>query len=197
MLRAIVCAAVALGAGVSCNGRERTELADDAGALPGEPTTDDAAAASLCGKYGGPASVHTIVAEHVLGRIAADCRIGGFFAGLTPAGMIRVRDCLSLQVQELMGCSGVVYAGSFASNGLECRDMHKAHIGLRIGAADFDALIEDVVAGLDQGGMDSADIEAAAPALLALRSTIVETGAAGTTRDSCSDEPTIAGDDTP
>jgi hypothetical protein len=192
MFRTVVYA-LAFGAGVSCNARERVDLTGDAGSHPsGQATALDPATASLCAKYGGPASVHAIVGEQVLGRIAADCRIQAFFAGLTPAGMIRVRDCLSIQVQELMGCNGVHYAGAFASNGLECRDMHKAHIGLGIGSADFDALLEDVVAGLEAAGMERADIEAAAPALLALKATIVETEATSATRDSCNAGRTLA-----
>jgi hypothetical protein len=163
-------------------GSHTDPIGADASGATGEPD------GSLCAKYGGAARVRDIIGGQVLGRIASDCRVHAFFAGLTPAGMIRVSDCLSIQVAELMGCSGVHYAGAFASNGLECRDMRTSHIGLGISAADFDAFLEDVVAGLDAAGMERADIEAAAPALLALKATIVEAPAASVTRTAC--EPT-------
>lgn len=194
MLRRIAWLTLALGVSAACGKGDRAPpdaLQGPADAAPvpnandpnGVPDAGDDG--SLCAKYGGAASVARIIGEQVLGRIAADCRIHAFFAGVTDAGMIRVKDCLAIQVQELMGCRGVTYAGAFASNGLECRDMRKSHIGLGISSADFDALIEDVVAGLDEAGMDRADIEAAAPALLALKPTIVEAPEPGATRAVC------------
>ena len=80
---------------------------------------------------------------------------------------------------ELFGCEGVRYAGAQASNGLPCRDMATVHRGLGISQGDFDALIEDVVAGLTEAGVEEDDINAAAPALLGLQDVIVEE--AGTT----------------
>ena len=78
------------------------------------------------------------------------------------------------QVQELFGCEGVTYAGSHASNGLPCRSMAKAHIGLQISQGDFDALIEDVVSALSAAGVTTEDIGLAAPALLGMQADIVE-----------------------
>jgi hypothetical protein len=151
----------------------------DAGVDAGNP------APSLCAKYGGAGVVDSVVKNQVLGAIADDCRINVFFTSLTSDGLTRVADCLSIQVQELFGCEGVVYAGSEASNGLACRSMADAHLGLGISAGDFNALIEDVVAGLTAAGVEAADIGAAAPALLGMQDDIVEDSDEGTTHMMC------------
>jgi hypothetical protein len=52
--------------------------------------------------------------------------------------------------------------------------MADAHAGLGISQGDFDALIEDVVAGMTEAGIESQDIAAAAPALLGMQPDIVE-----------------------
>lgn len=140
---------------------------------------------TLCEKYGGPDVISTVARENVIGTIAEDCRISAFFTQLEEAAFTRVADCLTLQVQELFGCAGVVYAGSLASNGLPCRSMTNAHVGLAISSSDFDALIEDVVAGLGEAGVAEEDIAAAAPALLGLEGDIVEERDGEPTRTEC------------
>jgi hypothetical protein len=133
-----------------------------------------------------------------LGAIAEDCRINVFFTSLTPDGFTRVSDCLTTQVQELFSCDGVVYQGSQASNGLPCRSMAEAHLGLGISSGDFGALIEDVVSGLSAAGVESDDIAAAAPALLGMHDVIVEDDAENPTHLECmmpdagSEEPETA-----
>lgn len=151
----------------------------DAGADPemeagADDQTDAASEASLCTKYGGPESVASVVQNQVIGAIAGDCRVNSFFTSLSQDSFTRVSDCLTLQVQELFGCEGFVYAGGEASNGLPCRSMTDAHMGLQISKGDFDALIEDVVAGLTEAGVEDEDIAAAAPALLGMEADIVE-----------------------
>lgn len=132
----------------------------------------DASQSSLCAKYGGPGVIQGAITQHVIPTIAGDCRINGFFASLTNDQLTRLSDCLSIQAQELFGCEGITYAGSRASNGLACRSMTTAHAGLGISGGDFDALIEDVVAGLGAAGVEEDDIGAAAPALLGMKSDI-------------------------
>ncbi len=129
---------------------------------------------SLCAKYGGAESVASVVQTNVIGEIAADCRINTFFTSLSEKEFTRVHDCLTIQVQELFGCEGIVYEGSKDSNGKVCRNMVDAHQGLQISDGDFMALIEDVVAGLQDAGVAQADIDAAAPALLGMQEDIVE-----------------------
>lgn len=137
--------------------------------------TPDASQQTLCAKYGGEAVIKGAITDHVIPMIAGDCRINGFFASLSSDRLTRLSDCLSIQAQELFGCEGITYAGSMASNGLECRSMTTAHAGLGISGGDFDALIEDVVAGLAEAGVEGDDIGAAAPALLGLKSDITAT----------------------
>lgn len=140
------------------------------------PNAPDAQATplSLCDKYGGAESVGKVVSDYVVPAIIQDCRINAYFAALSEPGVQRVGECLSIQVQELFGCTGVTYAGSRASNGLPCRSMAKAHIGLQISQGDFDALIEDVVSALSAAGVTAEDIGLAAPALLGTQEDIVE-----------------------
>lgn len=63
--------------------------------------------------------------------------------------------------------------------------MSEAHANLGISDADFDALIEDVAAGLTEAGVEAADIQAAAPVLLGLKSDIVEDTSGTNTKATC------------
>jgi hypothetical protein len=130
-------------------------------------------AQTLCQKYGGPGTVETAIGL-VVQEIGNDCRINSFFA---TANLAHVQGCLTIQAQELFQCEGITYAGS-DFEGTPCRSMKDAHAGLGIGKGDFDALIDDVVKGLTAAGVESADIQAAAPALLGMESDIVENASA-------------------
>ena len=140
---------------------------------------------TLCAKYGGAANVGTVIKDKVIPEIAGDCRINKFFTSLTAAGLNHVVECLSIQAQELFSCPGVSYAGSKDSAGVACRSMVDAHASLGISKGDFDALIEDVVAGLAEGGVAQADIQAAAPALLGMQGAIVKNQATTATQNQC------------
>ena len=143
---------------------------------------------TLCAKYGGANAIDQVVRTNVIGAIAEDCRINAFFTTLSEAAFTRVNDCLSIQVQALFACEGVSYQGAADSNGLPCRSMADAHRGLGISSADFDALIEDVVAGLSEAGVEDADIQAAAPALLGMEPDVVEVDASDHARNECSED---------
>jgi hypothetical protein len=140
---------------------------------------------TLCGKYGGPMNIMTVMRENVLGEIAADCRVAGFFAPLRETTVGHIAECLGIMAQELFGCPGVVYEGSMSSYDKPCRDMRSAHLGLGISQGDFDALIEDVVVGLTAAGVEEADIMAAAPALLGMQGDIVESTSTTPTKLTC------------
>ena len=140
---------------------------------------------TLCEKYGGPDDIATVVGTNIIGTIAADCRISVHFTSLDADSFAHVGECLTLQVQELFGCEGAQYAGAMSSLGRPCRSMAQAHAGLGISQGDFDALIEDVVSGLSEAGVETADIMAAAPALLGMEPAIVEDPAVAPTRGSC------------
>ncbi len=152
---------------------------------PDAPEPDVPEPASLCEKYGGPDNVATVVQQNVLGEIAGDCRVSVFFTALEEDALTHVSDCLTVQVQELFGCDGATYAGYVSSVGQECRDMVTTHRGLNISQGDFDAVIEDIVAGLQEAGVEQDDITAAAPALLGLAPDIVEDNGDDLTRDTC------------
>lgn len=173
-------------------------MADDGGTDAGDDTTMDGGhdgstemdaspptEPTLCDKYGGPDNVASVVQTNVIGAIVEDCRINTFFTSLDADSLTRVNDCLTIQVQGLFGCVGYDYANSQASNGLTCRSMADAHAGLGISQGDFDALIEDVVAGMTEAGIESQDIAAAAPALLGMQPDIVENDDAMATKAMC------------
>ncbi len=169
MISALCLAALATSLG-ACNDEKSNADADGGGGRGGSVNS-----ASLCAKYGGAANVAQVVSQNViLDSIAADCRISAFFTMLSESAFHRVNDCLTIQVQELFGCDGIHYEGAKSRDGLVCRSMLDAHAGVGISDGDFDALIEDVVKGLQSAGVEQADIDAAAPALLGLRSSIVE-----------------------
>ena len=118
---------------------------------------------TLCEKYGGAENVATVVNTNIIGTIAADCRISTHFTSLDADTFTHVGECLTIQVQELFGCAGVEYSGAMSSVDRPCRPMAEAHDGLGISKGDFDALIEDVVTGLTEAGVETEDIMAAAP----------------------------------
>jgi hemoglobin len=151
----------------------------------GASTADFDAAGTLCAKYGGPEAIMTVMQQNVLGEIAADCRVNAFFAPLAPDTLARIGECLGIMAQELFACPSVVYAGSTTSTGYHCHDMKTAHTGLGVSQGDFDALIEDVVAGLSAAGVEQSDIMTAAPALLGMQSDIVESSGATPSKAAC------------
>ena len=136
----------------------------------------------LCLKYGGYSTVEKVVGD-LVGALVADCRISPFFTSLTPAKQQHLGDCLTKQVAVLMHCPGIKYDTD--STGGECRDMKASHKGLGVRAADFDALIEDVVATLTKDGVAKEDIAAMAPALLFLKDDIVTNSAPGSAKQIC------------
>lgn len=142
-------------------------------------------AETLCEKYGGTDAVGSVVEDQVIGAIAADCRISPHFTSLSEDSFTHVVDCLSIQVESLFECEGVVYEGSESSVGRPCRTMEAAHEGLGISAGDFDALVEDVVSGMQEAGIEEADINSVAPTLLGLEPDIVEDESVEPTQSIC------------
>ncbi|MCB9680489.1 MAG: group 1 truncated hemoglobin [Alphaproteobacteria bacterium] len=90
-------------------------------------------------QLGGHASVEAVV-DGLITRVAADSRINGFFAS---TDLDRLNDLLVEQICDATG-GFCTYAG---------RDMMTAHAGLCIGDSDFDALVEDLLATLDDLGV--------------------------------------------
>lgn len=87
------------------------------------------------------------------------------------------------QIAVLMRCPGIVY--DVDSDGATCRDMKTAHQGRGIRNEDFNAVLDDVVGALLANGIHQDDIDAMAPALLALRADIVTNSAPGLAKPIC------------
>lgn len=95
-----------------------------------------AAQDSLYKRLGEEAAI-TAVVDQFLANVVADARINKFFANVDAA---RLRKLLIEQICAATG-GPCTYTG---------RDMRTTHAGLGIGDADFDALVEDLVAALDK-----------------------------------------------
>lgn len=87
----------------------------------------------------GYAAVSAVI-DAMLGYVAADSRINGFFA---TTDLANLRALLIEQVCDATG-GYCTYSG---------RDMKSSHAGLCIGSDDFNALVEDLLKGLDDLGV--------------------------------------------
>src|SRR5215475_9957847 len=96
---------------------------------------------SLYDRLGGKKAITAVVDEFV-GRVAADTRINGFF-GATASDPARLKTFKGNLVDQICQASGgpCRYMG---------KDMKSAHMGMGVGGADFDALVEDLVGALDR-----------------------------------------------
>ena len=91
--------------------------------------------ASLYDRLGGKEAI-TAVVTHLWGVASKDARINHLFAHTSP-------DAFGGQLVDFL-CQGT--GGPCTYTG---EDMYKAHVGMRISSADFDALAEDIVITLD------------------------------------------------
>ena len=103
---------------------------------------------SLYERLGGKTAITAVVDEFV-GRVAADNRINHFFAATAanPAQLAAFKGKLVDQICQAAG-GPCTYAG---------RDMKTAHQGMGITAADFNALVEDLVGALDKFKVGAAE----------------------------------------
>jgi hemoglobin len=116
--------------------------------------------ATLYERLGGKEAI-TAVVDDFVARCAADGRINGKFAG-TDVG--RLKRMLFDQVCMASGgpCD---YQG---------RDMRETHDGMAVTAGEFDALVEDLVATLNQLGVGKHEQDELLAVLGPLRADIVE-----------------------
>lgn len=84
----------------------------------------------------------TAVVDEFVSRVAADNRITKFFAAAAsdPARLKKFKSNLVDQICQAGG-GPCKYKG---------KDMKTAHMGMGVGGADFDALVEDLVGALDK-----------------------------------------------
>ncbi len=94
---------------------------------------------SLYQRLGGREGIRGVVDDFVAAA-AADDRIKGRFAGLTPAAVEKLKTNFADQICEATGgpCS---YLG---------RDVKTAHRGMNISEAEWNATVEDLVRALDK-----------------------------------------------
>ena len=98
---------------------------------------------SLYTRLGGHEAIKAVV-EDFVGRCAGDSRINGKFAR---TDIPRLKAMLADQVCQASG-GPCTYAG---------RDMAETHAGMGVTAGEFDALVEDLVATLDQFNVPKAE----------------------------------------
>ena len=130
--------------------------------------TDPGATLVLFNQLGAHTGVSAVAHELVL-EVAADARINGYFAS-TDLAVLE-----GLLIEQICAETGgyCVYTG---------RDMVTTHAGLGITDADFDALVEDLLAGLDDLNVDYTPVtfdgglpaDRLIQALAAMRADIVE-----------------------
>jgi hemoglobin len=118
------------------------------------------AASSLFERLGGKDAIAAVVDEFVA-RCAGDSRINGKF-GRTDVP--RLKAMLVDQICEATG-GPCTYSG---------RDMRETHDGMGVTAAEFEALVGDLIATLDQFQVPQADKDELLGALAPMRSDIVE-----------------------
>jgi hemoglobin len=115
---------------------------------------------SLYERLGGKEAI-TAVVDSFVARCAADDRINGKFAR---TDIPRLKSSLVDQICEATG-GPCTYAG---------RDMRTTHDGMAVTAAEFDALVADLVETLDRFGVGEAEKSELLGALAPMRTDIVE-----------------------
>ena len=115
---------------------------------------------SLYERLGGKEAI-TAVIDDFVARCAVDSRINGKFARTDIA---RLKSSLIDQVCEATG-GPCTYSG---------RDMRTTHDGMGVTAAEFDALVADLVATLDRFSVPEAEKSELLGALAPMRPDIVE-----------------------
>lgn len=141
----------------------------------------------ICGKYGGTGTVGAI-ADNILIRVAADCRIAVPITRLNTEGSQHLNDCFRIQLQAAFQCPGIKYESgvSVDNNNRKCRTMQQAHQGLNLRTADFNAFVEDVAAELKAQGVSDEDIRNIAPVFEGTRTGVVQQNTQPTQNTYCS-----------
>lgn len=115
---------------------------------------------SLYDRLGGESAIKAVI-EDFVGRCAGDSRINPKFAR---TDVPRLKAMLVEQVAEATG-GPIRYSG---------RSMPETHLGMQVTAGEFDALVEDLVATLNQFGVPGAEQAELLGVLGPLRGDIVE-----------------------
>jgi hemoglobin len=145
--------------------RKYTLLALATGVLMLTPLSQAAANDTLYKSLGGKKAI-TAVVDDFVGRVAADNRINSFFKATAsdPKRLATFKKNLVDQICEAAG-GPCKYKG---------KDMKAAHAGMGIASADFDALVQDLVAALDKFMVKDGDKQALLGVLGPMKNDIVE-----------------------
>jgi len=119
----------------------------------------------LYDRLGGKKAITAVVDEFVT-RVAADDRINQFFAA-TAADPKRLSAFKMKLVDQICEASG----GPCKYKG---KDMKTAHMGMGVGGADFDALVQDLSGALDKFMVGAHEKDQLLGALAPMKSQIVE-----------------------
>lgn len=128
---------------VACSDDGGDATASSSTSTPVQGSSTTVASAPLYERLGGNPAIAAVVGAF-LTNVAADPRINGFFAN---TDIPRLQALLVEQIGEATG-GPERYTG---------RDMQTVHAGLGITEADFNALVEDLVAALDQYDVPQAE----------------------------------------
>ncbi len=201
--RGIVVGALALSAalGLACSS------SSSSGNTSGDGGSGSSSGGSetLCARLGGMTGIAGAVKVVATAEVT-DPMIGPFFCGVGASGhpgtAQDIEDCLTNQLGEAAGCSGVTYAGSKAASGFACRDMASAHKNIaKISDAVFMEFMTNAGTALkgikDSSGkqaVSDADIATIASVLMGQQSTIETASGTGTLAASCSSGDAGGGD---
>lgn len=145
--------------------RKYTLLALFTGLLALTPLSRASSNDTLYKSLGGKKAIVAVVDDFV-GRVSADNRINSFFKATAadPARLAKFKKNLVEQICEAAG-GPCKYKG---------KDMKTAHTGMGISSADFDALVEDLVASLDKFMVKEGDKQTLLGVLGPMKKDIVE-----------------------
>ena len=159
--------ALAMLAGGACSAdSRRTGEGDTLSVTAADTTAATAPSGTLYDRLGGQTAI-TAVVDTFVARVAADDRINKKFAR---SDISRVKTMLVDQICAQTG-GPCTYTG---------RSMKEAHAGMGVTDGEFGALVEDLVATLNQFNVPSAEQTELLTALGAMKSDIVEVQSADT-----------------
>jgi hemoglobin len=148
--------------GAGCSSEKKT--AEDTVATSG--VSDTAASKSLYDRLGGRTAIAAVV-DTFVARVAADTRINKKFAR---SDIPRVKAMLVEQICTQTG-GPCTYSG---------RSMKEAHSNMRVTEGEFNALVEDLVAALNQFSVPKREQDELLAALGSMKGDIVEVQSAQT-----------------
>ncbi|HUQ01335.1 MAG TPA: group 1 truncated hemoglobin [Kofleriaceae bacterium] len=148
--------ALGLGLAAACGGKSK-----DTTTTPPAPAADTTTA-SLYTRLGEKPAIEAVI-DKFLANVVADARINARFSHMDEAAVIKLRNHLVDQVCAATG-GPCQYTG---------KDMVTVHTKMNVTDAEFDALVEDLVAALDELGVQPTEKGEVLGALGGMRGDIV------------------------